>query len=132
MEKEIELLKKEHVDGLLIDLRNNGKSIIKVESDKLISLKENNPITINHKSNKTDDNLIISQTGNTKSSLVLLSEGNTNNAINLNSKNGVILATASLRKEQFKDTSVISPFPFKRLAFTCSFRNPTIIWTQQN
>ena len=24
MEKEIELLKKEHVDGLLIDLRNNG------------------------------------------------------------------------------------------------------------
>ena len=73
-----------------IDLRNNGKSIIKVESDKLISLKENNPITINHKSKKADDNLIISQTGNTKSSLVLLSEGNTNNAINLNSKNGGI------------------------------------------
>ena len=73
-----------------IDLRNNGKSIIKVESDKLISLKENNPITINHKSNKADDNLIISQTGKTKSSLVLLSEGNTNNAINLNSKNGGI------------------------------------------
>lgn len=38
------------------------------------------------------------------------------------------LAIKSLIKEQLSETSLISPLPFRRLAFTCSFRNPMITY----
>ena len=36
-------------------------------------------------------------------------------------------AMKRLMEAQFNETSLISPFPFNKFAFTCSLRNPTMI-----
>ena len=73
-----------------IDLKHNGTTMIKINDNESIFLKENSPILITHSSKKNNDNLTISQKGNTKSSLILSSEGSENNAIKLNSTKGGI------------------------------------------